>query len=99
MKIHKTEKAMLKQQAKDNRKNLEMYVEDADISTLTADGFDAAIIGVTDSGEVRVVYDYETCVRVLMADGMSEEDAIEHMSFNVMGSHVGEQTPIFIRTL
>jgi hypothetical protein len=99
MKIHKTEKAMLKQQAKDNRKNLEMYVEDADITTLTADGFDAAIIGVTDSGEVRVVYDYETCVRVLMADGMSEEDAIEHMSFNVMGSHVGEQTPIFIRTL
>jgi hypothetical protein len=99
MKIHKTEKAMLKQQAKDNRKNLEMYVEDADITTLTADGFDAAIIGVTDSGEVRVVYDYETCVRVLMADGMSEEDAIEHMSFNVMGSHVGEQTPIFIRAL
>ena len=99
MKIHKTEKAMLKQQAKDNRKNLEMYVEDADITTLTADGFDAAIIGVTDSGEVRVVYDYETCVRVLMADGMSEEDAIEHMSFNVMGSYVGEQTPIFIRTL
>ena len=99
MRIHKTEKAMLKKQAKENRKNLEQYVEDSDITTLTADGFDAAIVGVTDGGVVRVVYDYETCVRVLMADGMSEEDAIEHMSFNVMGSYVGEQTPIFIRSL
>jgi len=99
MRTPKTEKSHLKQMAKENRKSLEQYVEDADITTLTADGFDAAIIGVTDSVDVRVVYDYETCVRVLMADGMSEEDAIEHMSFNVMGSYVGEQTPIFIRTL
>lgn len=85
--------------AKENRKGLEQYVENAEITTITADGFDAAIIGVTDSGDVRVVYDYETCIRVLMADDMSEEDAIEHMSFNVMGAYVGEQTPIFIRTL
>jgi hypothetical protein len=99
MSIHKTEKAMLKKQAKENRKSLEQYVEESDTTTLTADGFDAAIVGLTESGDVRVVYDYETCVRVLMADGMSEEDAIEHMSFNVMGSYVGEQTPIFIRSL
>lgn len=99
MSIKKTEKSHLKLMAKEKRKSLEQYVEDCDITTLTADGFDAAIVGVTDGGDIRVVYDYETCVRVLMADGMSEEDAIEHMSFNVMGSYVGDQTPIFIRSL
>jgi hypothetical protein len=99
MKIHKTEKAMLKQQAKDNRKKLTERLDWLDEGTLTADGFDAAIIGLTESSPVRVIYDHDTCVRVLMADGMSEEDAIEHMSFNVTGSYVGDQTPIFIYPL
>jgi hypothetical protein len=28
---------------------------------------------------------------------MTEEDAIEHMSFNVTGAYVGPRTPLFIR--
>lgn len=92
---------MLKRQAKENRKRLEEILEDMEESTLTADGFDAAIVGLTTGtiGDTRVVYDHHTCVRVLMADGMSEEDALEHMSFNVTGAYVGEQTPVFIRPL
>ena len=31
-----------------------------------------------------------------MADGTSEEDALEHFSYNVQGSYVGERTPIFL---
>ena len=34
-----------------------------------------------------------------MADDMTEEDAIEHMNFNVTGSYVGEHTPVFIHSL
>lgn len=99
MKLHKTEKSHLKQMAKENRKQLSQRLEEIDEETLTADGFDAAIVGVTDFSPIRVVYDYDTCVRVLMADGMSEEDAIEHMNFNVTGSYVGAHTPVFIHSL
>jgi len=65
---------------------------------LVADGFDAAIIGITESINPVVVYDWNKCVEILCKD-MSEEDAIEHMSFNVTGAYVGPRTPIFIRTL
>jgi len=65
---------------------------------LVADGFDAAILGVTEACEPVVVYDWDKCVELLRKD-MSEEDAIEHMSFNVTGAYVGPRTPIFIRLL
>lgn len=65
---------------------------------LVADGFDAAIIGVTEACEPTVVYDWDKCVELLRKD-MSEEDALEHMSFNVTGAYVGKRTPLFIRLL
>jgi hypothetical protein len=100
MKPTKTEKAMLKRLAKENRKRLTEIMEERDEETLTADGFDAGIVGITEASPLRVVYDYHTCVRVLMAvDGMSEEDALEHMNFNVTGSYVGDHTPVFIHSL
>lgn len=73
-------------------------IEDEEI--LLADGFEAAILGVTHNLSPTVVYDYELCVRILVErDGMKEEDAYEHMEFNVTGAYVGERTPIFIRTI
>lgn len=73
-------------------------IEDDEI--LLADGFDAAILGVTHNLSPTVVYDYELCVRILIErDGMKEEDAYEYMEFNVTGAYVGERTPIFIRTI
>ena len=43
------------------------------------------------------VYDYDRCARVLMRrDKMSIEDAYEFMDFNVVGSWVGDRTPIFL---
>lgn len=68
---------------------------------LLADGFDAAIIGYATAiqgSDAKVVYDYDKCIEILMKD-MSEEDALEHMSYNVTGSYVGPHTPIFIRML
>lgn len=65
---------------------------------LVADGFDAAIIGITEGIAPVVVYDWDKCVEILRKD-MSEEDAIEYMSFNVTGAYVGPRTPIFIRLL
>ena len=63
-----------------------------DETFLKADGFDEAIIGV-DETTMRLIYSVKKCIEILMRD-MSEEDAIEHFSFNVSGGYVGEQTPI-----
>lgn len=60
---------------------------------LKADGFDEAVIGI-DSSSMRLIYSVTKCMEILMRD-MSEEDALDHFSFNVSGSYVGEQTPIW----
>jgi hypothetical protein len=68
---------------------------------LTADGFDDAVIGVAsrqDWDQTIIAYDYDKCVKILEnRDGMSTEEAIEYMEFNVVASYVGEGTPCFIR--
>lgn len=67
--------------------------------TLLADGFDDALMGFGyQHTKVIAVYDYQKCVKILMErDGMDEFDAIEHMDYNVVGSYVGDHTPIFIQ--
>lgn len=68
---------------------------------LIADGFDEALIGVG----VRcaqpdiAVYSYEKAVQVLMMQGLSDTDALEHMEFNVVGGWVGDETPMFVHTM
>lgn len=66
--------------------------------TLLADGFEDALIGFGyQHTKVLAIYDYQKCVSVLVErDGMTEEEAIEHMDYNVVGSYMGEHTPIFI---
>lgn len=68
-----------------------------DEQTLLADGFEDALIGFGHRHNQQVaIYDYWKCVEVLIKrDRMTEEDAIEHMEFNVISSYVGEYTPIF----
>jgi hypothetical protein len=68
-------------------------IEDA----LLADGFEKALIGFGHQHNKNIaIYDYWECVKILMKrDKMTEEDAIEHMEYNVVGSYVGEYTPIF----
>lgn len=69
---------------------------------LKADGFDDAIMGVCRicADHDRLVYDYDDCVKILMdRDGMTWEEAVEYLEFNVLGAYVGEETPAFIRML
>jgi hypothetical protein len=69
---------------------LEQY-QDEEI--LIADGFDKAIIGIEESS-MRLIYSVNKCIEILTED-MSEEDALEYFSYNVLGSYVGEKTPIW----
>ena len=65
-----------------------------------ADSFEDAFVGTTISAFGRkqvAIYDYDKCILILMHDNhMTEDDAIEYFDYNVMGSWVGEETPIYI---
>jgi hypothetical protein len=69
--------------------------------TLSADGFDAAIIGVSDASPGRprlVVYDVDRMIRILVKrDGMTVPDAEEFLAFNTVGAWLGIGTPVFVR--
>jgi hypothetical protein len=65
------------------------------MSYLKADGFDTAIIGVQiELG--KIVYDKHKMIQVLIQQGMSNEEAIEYLEYNVWSAYVGEHTPIYI---
>jgi len=61
---------------------------------LIADGLNEAVIGL-DGSSMRLIYSILKCIDVLMSEGMSERDALEHFEYNVRGAHVGEKTPIW----
>jgi len=75
------------------------------------DGYDRAIIGLTDGGQL--VYSKEWMVRLLLEadhksiteskdktdlEPMTEEDAWEFLEYNCFCAYVGDQTPIFVNT-
>jgi hypothetical protein len=64
-----------------------------DETLMFADGFDEAIIGVTYNTESRVVYSFTKAVEILRKE-MSEEEAIEHLHYNVMIN--GSEYPIWV---
>jgi hypothetical protein len=71
----------------------------AEEKLVKADGLEDAIIGVgsrINMPEV-LIYSYNKCVDIFMKrDGMTHEEAIEWMEYNVVGAWWGETTPIFV---
>lgn len=79
----------------------DMYEELAEQNpeALIAVGFEKAYVGHTAHSPTTypcAVYDANKCLRILMQDGLSYTEAIEHLEFNVIGAYVGEGTPIFV---
>ena len=64
---------------------------------MQADGFDEAIIGYAENIKepYRIVYSVKKIIAILVSEGMSEEDAMEHFYYNIAGSYMGEKTPLF----
>lgn len=74
---------------------IEAYPDEAFV---IADGFDDAIIGV-DEENGRIVYDIDQVITILMRDNMSMDDAYDFYYYNIVGSYVGEKTPVFVKQL
>ena len=65
---------------------------------LFIDGYDEAFIGIGwrfHDGPVAV-YDRQKMIEIIMEEGSSLEDAMEHFEFNIIGGWVGEFTPMFV---
>jgi hypothetical protein len=72
---------------------LEYYPDE---TFLKADGLDEAVIGVQIGEPMRLIYSVSKVIEILITDNEMElEDALEHFEFNIRGSYVGEQTPIW----
>ena len=77
----------------------DMYEEEL----LQADGYDAAILGVSMGDPPRLIYSVSKILEILMAgdDGPDEEGddpssrAREYADYNILGAYVGERTPIY----
>jgi hypothetical protein len=68
-----------------------------DDDLLKADGFDEAVIGI-EINTGRLVYDIFKMRELLIKnDGMSSDDAMEYLDFNVLGAYMGEKTPIYVQ--
>jgi hypothetical protein len=68
---------------------------------LMCDGFDEAVIGMAERinlGPV-VAYSVDKIINIMIErDGMTYEEALEFYDYNIVGSWMGEYTPVFITT-
>ena len=72
-----------------------------DEEILRIDGFDEACIGWTNSWSgnerpMRLVYDENKMIEILMEQGMDAEEALEYYDFNIAGAYLGRNTPVII---
>ncbi len=69
-----------------------------DLELMKADGFDDAIIGVSEGiEEPRLIYSIQKAVEILMErDGMEWYEANEYLAFNAINVYMGEKTPIWV---
>jgi hypothetical protein len=83
--------------------DLDKYCEENEIELMRIDGHDNAIVGVIrgtgfphNTEAPRLVYDVDKILENLMGDGIDEEEAEEFFEYNIIGSYMGKQTPLFL---
>ena len=78
----------------------EQILEEMQMDTfafLDPDYFDEAILGVAERCGVSpvVLYDRNKCIDLLVKEGMPRDEAHEYFDFNIVGSYIGDETPLF----
>jgi hypothetical protein len=66
-------------------------------SVVFADGLEEAFIGIGyQFNDPIAIYSKKKAIQYFMEQGMDEEQAYEYFDYNIAGSYVGENTPIFL---
>ena len=79
---------------------VDAYAEETGEELLTADGLDAAIVGIVRQfTKTFVLYDTLQVLQILQSrDGMTADEAVEFFEVNIVGAYVGEATPGFLQS-
>ena len=69
-----------------------------EVECWVADGLEDALLGYGEQGMHTVaVYDYDKCIEIFMTrEGGTQEEAVDHMSYNVTGTSFESKTPVFV---
>ena len=75
--------------------------EPTDPEILLADGFEDALVGYGSRCSHGVaIYSKSKCLDIMMKrDGISRREALHDFEYNVLGSYLGENTPIFLEDM
>ena len=70
---------------------------DCEFLFLSETEYDEAIVGVVEraAGSPVIAYDTQKILNIL-EQSMPMEDAQEHFDYNILGSYMGDKTPVFI---
>ena len=87
-----------------NRKEIEQKILDYfgnDLSgteVLLLDGLDSAFIGLGQYFDKTIaIYDRQKCIEVLMEEhSMTDVEAVDYFEYNVTGSFLGPNNPVFV---
>ena len=73
------------------------YMDEINPDAVYPTDFEDAIVGYTErcGQPPLILLDREKCIEILMKD-MDRDEAVEYFEYNVLGSWVGESTPIFM---
>ena len=67
--------------------DIERHLDCCDPEAIRFDGLDDAVVGTDHNG--NLVYEYEIMTRLFVEQGMTEEEAVEWINFNVIGTNGG----------
>ena len=75
---------------------LEHQLNCCDPDAIRFEGLDESIVGICHRG--FLIYDYDTMVSIYEGMGMSSEEAVEWIDYNVIGTMAGEGFTVMYRT-
>lgn len=83
------------------RKQIEEYCREMGVNTLFAEGFDEAIIGIVRCvNSYKVLYDSDKIISMLKEKTNStKKQAKEYFLTNIVGSNLGDETPVFLENI
>lgn len=91
---HKSESEAFRQDAK-----LKDFLMEMTDEVVIADGLSDAFVGLAQVGsesKTVAVYDSVKIIRILMEQGLTQDEAVEYYEYNILGAYVGEATPIYL---
>ena len=82
----------------ERRAEVEEALKELNPEALFLDGFEECLVGYATqfTSLALAVYDYDDMLVKLVMDGMTGEEAVEHMSFNIEGAWSGPNTPLIL---